>query len=452
MPSRVNRYAPAIIRRRRAAQLGNVGVVTRPGFRPAPQDCYRLVYLPDKRILTIKRRAGINVASETQAGQLNEFQSANRIATLDGYRALAILSVIAFHYTVRWAPPNDPNAHFPSGAMFDGLAPFEYGWLGVELFFVISGFVILMTLERCRNVGDFVCRRFARLWPPLVVAATLTTAVIYIIGPLDWRPNRYDYLTSILLIDESITSRLLHHSTKWVDGAYWSLAVEIRFYVLAAIVYLAVGRKFIRLWLGVLVAVYFATLLVDYLPIANPQIANAQRLLSFIFFPEYLPYFTLGVCVYEIYSKGSLRRQAIAGMVMAVCIILYSAAFGENIFVLKDASTCILANLIIFILFYLFLIDHSLVSIFKTRYIVALGQASYSLYLIHQSIGIAIMRKCVEHSLPYLIALPITIGVVIAISHLLFRYIEIPAKTWILRKSQSFVGTVERRVPSLSYK
>ena len=191
--------------------------------------------------------------------------SRNRIAVLDGYRALAILSVLAFHYTIRWAAPYDPRAHLPFGNIFNGFIPFEYGWLGVEFFFVIPGFVIFTTLERCLNIGDFVCRRFAPLWPALLAAATLTTVVISLTGPTDWLVKYFDYVTSISLVDPSFVSGLLNHpGIKWVDGAYWSLWVEIRFYAWAAVAYLALRSNFVRFCLMFQLAVAASALVLPH--------------------------------------------------------------------------------------------------------------------------------------------------------------------------------------------
>ncbi len=359
-------------------------------------------------------------------------RKSNRIEVLDGYRALAILAVLAFHYTTRWAAPFNSPAHFPAGAIFDGFTPFEYGWLGVEFFFVISGFVILMTLENCRSIGEFALRRFARIWPALVVAATMTTLVMRLIGPNDWVVSRYDYITSIFLIHPEIMSLLIHHpNLHWVDGVYWSLWVEVRFYILAAILYFAARKNFIKYWLILQLTTTAAESIVYF-----THSSEIFTLMKVFVFPQYLPYFTLGVCIYEIYFVGPQRKLAMFGALAVACIIIYSATFHLYFYEDKAAGPCVVANLSIFALFALFVMNNPIVFIFRSRPMVALGQASYSLYLIHQSIGIAIMKTCVDWGVPYFVILPLTIGLVIVIAFLLFRYLELPARAWISQQAR----------------
>src|ERR1700733_14451625 len=85
-----------------------------------------------------------------------------RIRYLDGSRGVAILAVIIFHAYVAY-----PDK-LPFGGRF-GVLPFRLGWQGVELFFLISGFVILMTLERCNSFSEFILRRWLRLFPAMLI-------------------------------------------------------------------------------------------------------------------------------------------------------------------------------------------------------------------------------------------------------------------------------------------
>ena len=80
-----------------------------------------------------------------------------RLLELDALRGLAALAVVLFHYTVYYGKTVDhaDNPWFR----------FSYGHYGVMLFFMISGFVILMTLDRTKTVWDFAVARFCRLYP-----------------------------------------------------------------------------------------------------------------------------------------------------------------------------------------------------------------------------------------------------------------------------------------------
>ena len=113
---------------------------------------------------------------------------------------------------------------------------------------------------------------------------------------------------------------------------------------------------------------------------------------------------------------------------MAACMALYSAAFGMDIYAGKSALVGVVSNLTIFTLFVLFVTDHPFVRVFASRPTVALGQASYSLYLIHGNSGVSVMRKCVEWGVPYLIILPLMTCTMIVAALLLFRFVEVPGE------------------------
>lgn len=390
-----------------------------------------------------------------------------RIDILDSYRALAILFVLSFHYTVRWAAPEDPAQHLAPGAIFDPVTPLGYGALGVEFFFMISGFVILMTLERCRNVGDFALRRFARLWPALLIGATLTTAIVAWLGPADWQVSAGDYFTSVTLIDPSITSWLTHRpGLKWVDGAYWSLWIELCFYAWAAAVYLLVRKRFVVAWLGLfallLIGMVFSgwhipAFIVDFLNkthLARPiqLVASfSSRWLAPYLFISHFPYFTVGICAYEIWSNGRFRKVAIGGIAVAAALTSYWALTGKSVFVNAEVIDVTIINTLMFSLFILFTFDHRLVRIFNFRPLVLVGQASYSLYLLHQNIGIAVMRRGIASGVPYLLMLPLTVLAMIGLALSIFQFVEIPAKAWLLARAPRIVAAIDRYLPGLSY-
>lgn len=368
-------------------------------------------------------------------------EAGRRILVLDGCRALAILCVMAFHYTVRWAPPADPNGHLAAGAMFADIWPLYFGWAGVEFFFVISGFVILMTLENTCSARDFIVRRFARIWPALIVATVITTAVVLAVGPADWGASTYDVVDSILLVGPDVVARVLHYQVKYVDGAYWSLWVEVRFYVAALLLYYATRGRFLAFWIGLQVTVFAISL------------RWRAEILDVFLFPKFLPYFTLGICMYKLYG-GVERRLAWFGAAVAAGAALFGAFAGDfdmglpGVAIAGERLTFAGINLAMFALFGLFLIESRVVHLLASRPAVRLGQASYSLYLLHQCLGVTIIRVGIGLGLPYLAMLVFTVAVMIGLALAMYDFVETPAKRAIVRAlGPPPVQPVPRREP-----
>ena len=101
---------------------------------------------------------------KNQSFQNNE----GRLLFMDGLRGIAIILVFFYHaYSDQWAK------FTPYGDRFDSFFLFRYGEYGVPLFFLISGFVIAMTLEKCTTFRNFMFRRWIRLFPAMLVVSCL---------------------------------------------------------------------------------------------------------------------------------------------------------------------------------------------------------------------------------------------------------------------------------------
>ena len=127
-----------------------------------------------------------------------------RIDYLDGHRGIAILLVIFFHAFSRWTelvPYTDTYAQFPL---------FQFGFLGVQLFFLLSGFVILMTLEKCVDFKSFLYRRWLRLFP----AMSICSVVIFFSTDFFFErpggiPSAKDLIPGLTFIEPYILSKLI---------------------------------------------------------------------------------------------------------------------------------------------------------------------------------------------------------------------------------------------------
>ncbi|MFZ4873627.1 acyltransferase family protein [Janthinobacterium sp. Mn2066] len=159
------------------------------------------------------------------------------VVGLDALRFLAAMLVVAYHYGFWfWADPAPVSTpHLQRLISFPELfAATHFGWVGVQIFFVISGFVIAFSSERAGGY-DFLVSRVVRLGPGVWICACITLAAVVAGG--EW--SVYKMLTGFL------HSVLFIPVAPWIDYAYWTLGIEIFFYFL---VFLLVLRgKFSRI-------------------------------------------------------------------------------------------------------------------------------------------------------------------------------------------------------------
>ncbi len=158
-------------------------------------------------------------------------RSSSRLPLLDYLRFLAALSVVSFHYF--WNGIG--NGKLTSLDHVDALTVWaQYGYLGVDLFFVISGYVIFMSAAR-KSLFDFIVGRAVRLYPAYLVAMLTTACFAFAIGSGGTRVTVKQVLGNMLMYYPL-------HRQPFVDGVYWTLMIEINFYIAVALI-IAVGLQ-----------------------------------------------------------------------------------------------------------------------------------------------------------------------------------------------------------------
>lgn len=125
--------------------------------------------------------------------------SKSRVNEIDLLRFLAALSVVFFHYSFRgYAADGLSRMPYPF------LAPFtKYGYLGVELFFMISGFVILMTVAS-GSLRTFIISRFTRLYPAFLACCTITFIVTILIGAPKFSASLRQYIINMTMLGKFV--------------------------------------------------------------------------------------------------------------------------------------------------------------------------------------------------------------------------------------------------------
>lgn len=140
-----------------------------------------------------------------------------RFQELDGLRGIAAVAVVWSHLT-----GNFDSKHPDAPAPF---ADIWWGVYGVQLFFLISGFVILMTAQRAQRPSDFVISRVSRLYPVYWIALTVS-----IIVSIAFAVPHTDVGWTARIMNYTMIQRLLLFDN--VDEVYWTLAIEMQFYML----------------------------------------------------------------------------------------------------------------------------------------------------------------------------------------------------------------------------
>lgn len=311
-------------------------------------------------------------------------------------------------------PYTDQYADFPL---------FSYGYLGVQLFFLLSGFVILMTLEKCNGFFHFITKRWLRLFPAMFICSCL----IYVTSGFFFeRPNGIinakDLIPGLIFIEPYYISKLIGVVDS-IESAFWSLYVEFKFYVISAFIYFMFDSKKLVYILFSLFCAWF----ISYVA----QSYTTNGLIYFIYSAathlslKYFGWFAAGSAFY-FYTKTQDKYWF-----MFACFVCVFSSLALS--VEKASLDVFFAIMILCILFGCSIISSRLQSFLSNRFLVFMGYISYPLYLMHENIMIAFTLKF-KNLLPdvILFLLPLLALAIISLTaFIIAKYLERPLKVFI---------------------
>lgn len=268
-----------------------------------------------------------------------------RIHNLDALRAVAALVVCAFHFR------HDNYLGLPLVTEV-----FSYGHLGVHVFFVISGFVIPLSLTkmqyRLSDITSFMGSRFFRLYPAYLASGMLAVALWYVSSWMPgFRGQAPDISWSQILTNMTLTCDFSGQA--WLIPVYWTLAIEAQFYLLIALTFPLLHHRLIIVRIGCLTVWILAPLLVG----GGPSIFSWTAL------------FALGIIVYLRWEHGMKAWPALALSVAATAV--QGWVWGIPSMVVGAATALIILYM----------------PPLRFRPLLWVGTISYSLYLLHAPIG-----------------------------------------------------------------
>lgn len=344
-----------------------------------------------------------------------------RIQILDGLRVMAILMVMIFHFYGKYQ-----GVYYS----YDFKVPtlFRYGNLGVQLFFIISGFVITLTLSKSATFMDFMKKRIVRLLPGMMICATFTYLFFWVFDTNNLKPacaSIYNLFFSYTFLSPKLINSVFGTHFQYMDGAYWSIWAELQFYVTGGIIYFLSPKNFLRNYLILVVITLPLCFLFredhfsqSIAQLVGPGIRHKGESFFWIFnLFQHNCWFLAGIVLNEIY----FNKQRSAKL-----LILFAGIFLVQMILLSDVYITAVST-IFFVIFILFLFRPGYLSFLSNKTLSQIGVASYSIYLIHQNIGFLIMNR-IGTSLQnwnwiipiFLIALSTAFGI------LSYKYLEYP--------------------------
>jgi len=316
-----------------------------------------------------------------------------RLRELDSLRGIACLSVLLFHYTTKFSEIFNTSV---TTQLFD----FKYGGLGVDLFFIISGFVIFLTIKKNTKPLEFVYKRFTRLYPTFWVCVFITFFLIKFSDLVMYQRSYYELMINLTMIPDIF-------GVKRVDGVYWSLLPELMFYFLMFCLLLFRKIRHIDLLCFIWLLAILLNSFRDVMPLRVLLNLNFGHL------------FIIGISFYKIKNKEAKWWTHLFILASFIVSFIISESLYKHVFLL-----------LFIVVFYMFV--YGKLKWIKLKPLIILGEISYALYLIHQFVGYIIINKLIDYGVENNIILILIPSVItMALSYGITFYIEKPAQLFL---------------------
>jgi peptidoglycan/LPS O-acetylase OafA/YrhL len=342
----------------------------------------------------------------------NSTANHQRFAEIDLLRFVAAISVVAFHYLFR-----GPAIGAMPGYQFPVLGEWaRYGLLGVHLFFMISGFVIAFSVKG-RSSTEFMWSRASRLYPAFWIAIVLTTLVVQLASAQEYQLHWWQVAANFTMLNHLF-------GIPSVDGAYWSLYVELHFY---SLVWLMIRfgqqhRELVLLALWLLIAAAWQTF-----PVWKVELLLAAR---------YAPFFVAGALICRIRNEGSSwvlwSLYGIAWLLSLNIMVGVSPAIR-----VEEGGNPVVVGALISLAYLLMAgVGLSLFTWIKGSTVAFLGTLTYPLYLLHEVIGWVLLSRLPDQWSDSMRVALVT-ALMVAGAWLVHFYVERPASRWFKRLRES---------------
>ncbi|MDB6063262.1 MAG: hypothetical protein JWM78_3365 [Verrucomicrobiaceae bacterium] len=339
----------------------------------------------------------------------------HRLDFLDGLRGFAILMVVCLHYFAQ-------VEHVPRSEFYNVHTPLRYGDFGVQLFFVISGYVIFMTLDKTANFTQFILRRWIRLFPAMLICTLIIAAASYFVpyrpGGI---PRLIDVFPGLTFLGAHLVSGISGIPTDGLERGFWTLYIEFRFYLMFGAAYFLLGQRksfFTLMFLSiVLLCLFQITQLWMTAYTSKGEALFAKALLGY-----QLPWFLLGMYVYLFEFKQHIY---LAFLLVGNALVYNLGEWGASV-----------AALVIVLIVYLAFTAPWFQKVCRMKLFLFFGFISYPLYLLNDSLGRGIIRGSYEYfagRVPFELLPFVALSIIVLPTWCVAKYVEPPIQRLLKR-------------------
>lgn len=359
------------------------------------------------------------------------------LPSLDGIRGLAIVLVLVVHFF--YLGPSIPKNLIPNDI-------FIFGWTGVELFFVLSGFLITSILIRIKNekrtLTTFYINRAARILPVYFVFMFILLLAAIIGKPESFSPQLHNFKDNFYLYFLYISN--FSYLMDWdlskantILSPTWSLAIEQQFYLIWPVIMFSLSIKNTKIfiivsYLTLVILRFFLSDYYDYDVIYHTTFLHFDGLaigaIASLFFEDIIKNRKMIIIIFFVFSVLLILTFTAAGSVHYKNKLIYTVGY--------PIISLFYCHLILAVL-----MSKKLSCFFESRLMVTLGKYSYCIYLVHWPSLMFIRKMMPEVGLPLWISSFVCFTLLmLAVARVSWVLLERPASKFIRRLNREEVA------------
>lgn len=326
---------------------------------------------------------------------MDENKQIERYRELDALRGIAAIMVVLFHYSL-----------------------LQIGTAGVDLFFVISGFVILMSVSKVKSGKEFIINRVSRLYPTYWFCVTLT--FICKLCYYGWTDTSAINTKLFIQYLANLSMFQLYFDIRNLDGPYWTMIIEMLFYIFILILLRSNLLRYIQ-HIGVVFSLICIVIVNSF------HKTFVEALFEWVPLFQFFPLFFAGIVLYKIRTEtGKIALKYSLFAFCFICQVLLFQFAGRSRYYISQSEYAI----ILFVYFGLFaLFVNGKLGFLVSKVTVFFGKISYAMYLSHQFISLVIVMPFLTNTLhiqPVVASVFIALPFVILLAAFITYYIEMP--------------------------